>query len=100
MEQEFETVCEDNSIKDISIWIIKYLNICKEGGAAAVKQEISQLPECKNWLQRNVETPIQMKFDIEDAEDIVGPSTSGSTTVMMEEDVEPGWTTVKTKRHK
>jgi pre-rRNA-processing protein TSR2 len=118
MDQEFHTVCDDNSPKEISMYLIKYLNMLKNGQMEQIRGELSQLPPCEIWIVAGRKINFVSKLedesssdDDDDDEDMetsdvkisktsAAPSTSGSTMQVMEEDVDPGWTVVKTKKKK
>jgi pre-rRNA-processing protein TSR2 len=115
MDQEFDTICDDNSIKEISVYLIKYLNLLRNGQLEQIRAEISQLPPCEMWIVSGRKINFVSKPDDESSSDddeemetgdvkvtnsATAPSTSGSTMQVMEEDVDPGWTVVKTKKRK
>lgn len=101
---------------EISFVLIKYLNYCKEGRYNDALTELSQLGAYSRWLCPGAKityAAVQMdssESDSEDDEDMEmegnsivtdmteGPSSSGSTTQMIEEDAD--WTTIKTRRKK
>lgn len=120
MDQEFQTVCDDNSIKEISCLLVKYLNLLKTGNMDQISAELSQFPPCDMWIVAGrrinfVAKPVDESSSDEDDDDddemegatnnkvkitnnTSAPSTSGSTMQVEEEDVEPGWTVVKGKK--
>lgn len=119
MDQEFHTICDDNSIKEISIHLVKYLKMLREGNLEQIRAEISLLPPCDMWIVQGkqinfVSSPDDESSSEDDDEDdqemgncsmavsenTTAPSTSGSTMQMEEEDVDPGWTVVKQKKRK
>jgi len=119
MDQEFDTICDDNSIKEISASLVRYLTLLKEGQLGPIQQELSQLPPCEMWIVPGrrinfVSNPESSSDDDDDDEDedmdvggdgvmtenTTAPSTSGSTMQVEEEEVDPGWTVVKTKKKK
>lgn len=119
MDQEFHTICDDNSIKEISIYLIKYLKMLREGNLEQIRAEISQLPPCDMWIVPGRKINFVSKLDDESSSDdeddndqemgdcsmsvsdnTAAPSTSGSTMRVEEEDVDPGWTVVKQKKRK
>lgn len=114
MDQEYSTICDDNSIKEISSFLIKYLKLLQEGNVAQIQSELSQLPPCEMWIVPGRKINFVSKPDDESSSDDddddgmegitencpSAPSTSGSTMQVMEEDVDPGWTTVKGKKRK
>jgi pre-rRNA-processing protein TSR2 len=120
MDQEFDTICEDDSIREISTMLLKYLELLRTGQIDLIRAEFSQLPACANWIapgtQINyVQTQDDESSSEDDSNDDINdanasntnqtknaPSTSGSTMEVMEEDVDvdPGWTVVKQKGNK
>lgn len=119
MDEEFETVCDDGSIQEVSFHLVKYLRMLRDGKLEKIKTEINQLPPCQMWIRPgNKITFIKSPDDSSSSESgesdeemdqdmiisegqNVAPSTSGSTMKMEEEDVvDPGWTVVKTKKRK
>lgn len=118
MDQEFHTVCDDNSIKEISCLLTRYLKMLLAGQVDAIRAELSQLPTCDMWIVPGRQIKFAMKPDDESSSDdeddddemeggdIViadctnAPSTSGSTMQVEEEDIDPGWTKVKGKKRK
>jgi pre-rRNA-processing protein TSR2 len=108
MDEQFDTICEDESIKEISSILNKWLNMAKEGQMENVRNEISQLPPCPKWITNTFqvnrrEEESSSSDDDDDAEmstsgnKVQNPSTSGSTMDFEEEDPDPGWTLVKKK---
>ncbi|XP_063696043.1 uncharacterized protein LOC134827373 [Culicoides brevitarsis] len=106
MDQEYDTICDDNSTRELSLYLVKYLTMLRDGKDQEIINEINQLPACEKWINPKakinyVTAPESDSSDGEDMETEVVPSTSGSTTaVQIEplEEVDPGWTVVKTKR--
>lgn len=115
MDQEFDTICDDNSIKEISSLLIKYLVMLRAGNVEPIRAELSQLPPCDMWIVQGRKINFVSKPDDESSSEedddemdggivvtdsITAPSTSGSTMQVEEEDVDPGWTKVKGKKRK
>lgn len=111
MDQEFQTICDDNSIKEISSYLVRYLKMLREGQVEQIRAELSQLPPCEMWIIHGrrinfVSKPDDDSSSDEDDEDIgmsisantEAPSTSGSTMQVEEEDIDPGWTVVKANK--
>jgi pre-rRNA-processing protein TSR2 len=110
MDQEFNTICEDDSTNEISIHLMRFLQMFREGRLPDVAAELAKLPPCVMWIKKGGkivyaavdEDSDDNSFDYDESvsHNVQGPSTSGSTTQMMEEDVEcePGWTMVRGKR--
>lgn len=114
MDQEFDTICEDESIKEISKLLLKYLEMIKNNQLDIIKTELSQLSPCNNWIvpgnRINIIHDPEDDSDTDNSEDdeiemndnnfsitknTSAPSTSGSTMQVEENDVDPGWTVVK-----
>lgn len=113
MDEQFNTVCEDDSVKEVSTVLAKYFDMAKEGKMDTIRIELSQLPPCTNWIMptfqvkkiRDEDSSSSSDDDDDDEEMNEGskptstsknnaiPSTSGSTMDFEEED--PGWTVVK-----
>ena len=82
------------------------------GNIAQIGTELSQFPPCEMWIvagrkinfisKPDDESSSDEDDDMEDIDECVpsGPSTSGSTMQVVEEDVDPGWTKVKSKKRK
>lgn len=128
MDQEFDTICDDNSTKgifcstlveifhfltcftlELAINMVKYLTWLREGKDAEIINEINQLPQCEKWIVvgkkiNYVKAPdSSSESEGEDMDVEMTPSTSGSTQQVKIDDIpdaEPGWTVVrpKTKR--
>lgn len=113
MDEQFNTVCEDDSVKEVSTVLAKYFDMAKEGKMDTIRIELSQLPPCTNWIMptfqvkkiKDEDSSSSSDDDDDDEEMNEGskpsstsknnaiPSTSGSTMDFEEED--PGWTVVK-----
>ncbi|XP_054744576.1 pre-rRNA-processing protein TSR2 homolog [Anastrepha obliqua] len=121
LDQEFDTICEDNSIPEICRNLLRYKALCINGEYALIENELSKLPKSKEWLRPDVKivyTPIAGEDSSSDEEDGSGDSEDGmdidddednascsrvtrsQTRRKQEEFVEPedGWTTVRSKR--
>lgn len=116
MDEEFETICEDNSTLEMATMLIKCLQLCQSQRFDEVQMEMSELAPCTMWLNptfkvQYVESPPSDSSDDEGDERMdEGGDSSGQTTGMnghssmappanatvVEE--EPGWTTVRSKR--
>jgi pre-rRNA-processing protein TSR2 len=115
MDEEFDTVCDDGSTKEISLVLVKYLRMLQQGKIEDIKQELNNLGPCQIWIRPGhrinyIKSPdsdssseSDEEMDVPSENQVTGPSTSGSTIPMEEEDmaeVDPGWTVVKTKKRK
>ena len=115
MDQECDTILEDESIKEISVLLLRFLEMLKNNQLEAIQSELLRLLPCDQWItpgrKINIISPASDCSSDEDAEEMddktnthslsvmnnsTSPSTSGSTMQVMEEDeVDPGWTVVQ-----
>ncbi|KAL7035408.1 hypothetical protein ACKWTF_008352 [Chironomus riparius] len=115
LDQEFDTVCQDQSTKEISNILLRYLELLNSGQLELIKSELTALSPCNNWIVKGNKINIikdpeddsssgsddeDMESDSTNNKDSNGPSTSGSTMQVEEEDVDPGWTIVKKGKRK
>ncbi|XP_053659601.1 uncharacterized protein LOC128708647 [Anopheles marshallii] len=119
MDQEFETICEDDSIQEVSGVLIKHLKMLKEGKEEEVRAEIAMMVPCEMWIMSGSKIKYHpadssdSEEDINDQEDMevepasavdvsseVSPSTGGSSTKFIEEPIDPGWTQVRGRRRR
>lgn len=115
LDEDFNTICEDNSTREISMLLVRYLKMCREERLADIEAELSQLPPLKaRWLQpghvvqyasrmdsssdeeeEDGQDPLNNGVRVREVAEPVMPSSSGSTMDVMEED--SNWQVVKTK---
>uniref|UniRef100_A0A182XP19 Pre-rRNA-processing protein TSR2 homolog n=1 Tax=Anopheles quadriannulatus TaxID=34691 RepID=A0A182XP19_ANOQN len=123
MDQEFETICEDESTQEVSAVLIKYLRMLKEGKEEEVKAELHTMVPCEMWIvsgakikyqpiddsgsesDEDTNDPEEMDVEPASAMDVgseqVNPSTCGSSTKFIEEEaIDPGWTQVRGRRRR
>jgi len=96
MDEEFDTVCEDNSPTEIANLLHRFLLLLKEGNITQCDLEYQNLPTCKLWLSKphpEVSTPGVGESSIPQE-----PKPQGTDETPMEEDSE--WTEVKSRRRK
>ncbi|EDW85083.1 uncharacterized protein Dwil_GK14463 [Drosophila willistoni] len=122
MDQEFNTLCDDNSIPEICRNLLRYKQLAVEDKYPQIELELSKLPPGRDWLRPDVKityTPIEGDSssdeemdedgdDMEMAESDDDEEAAGSSRMMTrsqarkkqaDEFVEPedGWTTVRRK---
>ncbi|XP_041973825.1 uncharacterized protein LOC121729392 [Aricia agestis] len=115
MDEEFETVCHDNSPKEVASLLVFFLTLLKEGRHEELRSRIEQLPKCQKWLSVPIQESVPPQChgnpdddttssgEDDDDEAVDGePSSSNQNDAPepMDEDVEPGWTVVRTRRRK
>jgi len=96
MDEEFDTMCEDNSPSEIASLLHRFLLLLKEGNTTQCDLEYQNLPTCKLWLSKPQPEPSQPQVgessNMQDAE----LNNSSTNDVPMEQDSE--WTEVKSRR--
>lgn len=109
---------------EISDLLVKYLNMLKENKEDQVRLELARMGPCEIWIKSGNRIKMQSMDDSSgtDADDDdmdqdqdmdmestppatrsdmnPSPSTQGSTTQFLEEDVDPGWTQVRGRRRR
>ncbi|XP_004923063.1 uncharacterized protein LOC101739155 [Bombyx mori] len=118
MDEEFDTVCHDESPKEIANLLILYLTLLKEGHHDELRARIEAMPKCQKWLSQPIHESVPPQHhgnpdddttssSSEDEEELpenvsnvdeIGKDKQDSEP--MDEDVEPGWTVVRTRRKK
>ncbi|KAF5306706.1 hypothetical protein FQR65_LT07261 [Abscondita terminalis] len=98
LDEEFDTICEDNSPFEVASLLHRFLLLLKEGNLDQCELEYKNLPTCQSWLPSQLSHIMQSQAG-EDA----GQSNDTRDSVIeqvtpMEED--PEWTTVKSRRKK
>ncbi|XP_034841012.1 pre-rRNA-processing protein TSR2 homolog [Maniola hyperantus] len=124
MDEEFETVCHDNSPQEVATLLIFYLGLLKEGRHEELRNHIEAMPKCQKWLSEPIHSSVPPQChgnpdddttsssgeqsDIEEEVEEGNSQANGEVAASMEnnepepmdEDVEPGWTVVRTRRRK
>ncbi|CAH0406217.1 unnamed protein product [Chilo suppressalis] len=118
MDEEFDTVCHDNSPKEIASLLLMFLSLLKEGRHDELRTRLDAMPKCQKWLSQPIHEAVPPQCHGNPDDDTTsssgeedgpedGPVTSAATSSgnncehePMDEDVEPGWTVVKTRRKK
>ncbi|XP_052864680.1 uncharacterized protein LOC128271267 [Anopheles cruzii] len=121
MDQEYETICEDDSIQEISVLLVTYLNLLKQGKGDEVRAQLGLMKPCEMWIVSGAKIKYQRMDDSSDSEnddddreermeveqtttngnvEVIGPSTEGSSTKFIEETIDPGWTQVRGRRRR
>ncbi|KAK4876504.1 hypothetical protein RN001_009010 [Aquatica leii] len=92
LDEEFDTICEDNSPFEVASLLHRFSLLIKEGNLEQCELEYQNLPTCNPWLSN------QTQMQSQPVEDVAGESEEINTATPMEEDSE--WTTVKSRRKK
>lgn len=108
---------------EISHILIKYLNLLKSNKVDEMRAELARMGPCEIWIKSGNRIKVQKMDDSSGTEDeeeeedddddmeveappftrtvaMSAPSTEGSTTNFVEEEVEPGWTQVCNRRRR
>ncbi|VEN34725.1 unnamed protein product [Callosobruchus maculatus] len=111
LDEEFQTICEDGSTKEVAIVLYKFVKLLQDGNTQECELEYQKLPTINaEWLKANIEqakkTMLEGSSSSSEDED-ENTSTSQHTTnqrstvlptvteTPMEDD---GWTEVKSKK--
>ncbi|XP_063361323.1 pre-rRNA-processing protein TSR2 homolog [Cydia amplana] len=114
MDEEFDTVCEDNSPKEVAIVLLQYFTLLREGKQDELRARIAAMPVCQKGLSQNVRQPMNPgdpdDSDSSSGDELNDAPTNGNVPPLahnqqpepepMDEDVDPGWTVVRTRRKK
>lgn len=108
MDEEFETILEDNSTNEVSLCLVRQLHRCHNGKIDEVIAEFAHLPPITRWLEpgarvNNYQEDTESEEDSDEEMDADGIATgdapqqnvnpnSNSMVQQMDED---GWITVK-----
>lgn len=112
MDEEFETILEDNSVNEVSMCLVRQLHRCEKGYLDEVKAEFAHMPPINRWLEpgahvNNYQVDTDSDDDDDDDEDMDqdgggeardaapqqnGNRNGGSMVQQMDED---GWVTVR-----
>ncbi|XP_059049292.1 uncharacterized protein LOC131844427 [Achroia grisella] len=124
MDEEFDTVCHDNSPREIASLLLLYLGMLKEGRYDELRMRIEAMPKCQKWLSQPIHesVPPQCHGNPDDdttsssgEEDEPEPETTSNQIFLQaststidqppepmdeDSDVDPGWTVVKPRKKK
>ncbi|KAM3956478.1 pre-rRNA-processing protein TSR2 homolog [Aphomia sociella] len=116
MDEEFDTVCYDNSPKEIASLLLLFLGMLKEGQHDELRARIEALPKCQKWLSQPIHESVPPQYHGNPDDDTTSSSDDGpeneqndvqasSSNIHQvpepmdeEAEVEPGWTLVRTRR--
>ncbi|XP_072935547.1 pre-rRNA-processing protein TSR2 homolog isoform X2 [Epargyreus clarus] len=117
MDEEFETVCHDNSPKEVASLLVLYLGLLKDGHHDELRARIEAMPKCQKWLSEPIHDSVPPQCHGNPDDDTTsssgdedepqnefmngaGASSSNQNPEPMDEDSDPGWTVVRTRRRK
>ncbi|XP_045479251.1 uncharacterized protein LOC123684147 [Harmonia axyridis] len=93
MDEEFDTICDDNSTKEISIIIHRFLQLLKQNDLQTCEIEFNKLPEAQEqWLGMCQSQPAAVPAEESDS----SSDDNNTEDTPMEEDSE--WTVVKSRK--
>ncbi|PSN55589.1 hypothetical protein C0J52_04068 [Blattella germanica] len=96
MDSEFQTICEDNSPDEVAAVLWQFHQKYLEGNVEFINLELSKLPTTDNWLSKPVVQGNQQQWNKSQSDE-----NSGQNTLMeTEEEEDPEWTHVKTRRRR
>ena len=107
MDDEFNTVCEDDSTDEVGTLLWEFYKICTTGDNDSIEEEIAKLPSGGLRLSRCIErVPTAQEVDDGDSNSDDGDAgtsaqqgTEGDEMDTQEAEEDPGWTQV-TRRKK
>ncbi|XP_037034727.1 uncharacterized protein LOC119073398 [Bradysia coprophila] len=106
MDEEFDTICEDNSPAEISSMLVTYLKMILAKQYDTVRTEVSAMPQCQTqWLNPNFKLEYKKDSDSgssddedEEMEVCTDTDVQGASRTNAPITDEDGWTTVTSKR--
>lgn len=116
MDDEFNTICEDDSTDEVGLLLWEFYRHCSTGDRDLVEAELAKLPKAGNWLSKCInQTPggnpqgdddddddDDEDEDEEDDHQNGGPCSSnghhGGAMDTQEVNPDPGWTQVQRRR--
>nr|XP_021199485.2 uncharacterized protein LOC110383087 [Helicoverpa armigera] len=121
MDEEFETVCHDDSPKEIAVLLLQFLSLLREGRHDECRARLDAMPKCQIWLSQPIHESVPPQCHGNPDDDSTSssgedegddtpyvngtsnpPATSSNTSNAapepMDEDVDPGWTVVRSRR--
>ncbi|KAJ8733643.1 hypothetical protein PYW07_014194 [Mythimna separata] len=120
MDEEFETVCHDDSPKEIAILLLQFLSLLKEGQHDELRARIDAMPKCQKWLSQPIHESVPPQChgnpddvstdssgDDDDDDEVPDNNMNGAAASSsnryrgpepMDEDGDPGWTVVRSRR--
>ncbi|GLV34543.1 uncharacterized protein CBL_09023 [Carabus blaptoides fortunei] len=94
LDEEFSTVCEDNSPKEVAQWLVKFLTLLRQGSVEQFDADFKNLPTCKVWLSKD-ETPAPKIIH-----EVANSSENDTSKSAQDMEVDPEWTVVHNRRKK
>ncbi|KAL1517555.1 hypothetical protein ABEB36_001305 [Hypothenemus hampei] len=92
LDEEFETICEDDSPKQIAQILYNFVNLLKQGKTEEFELEFQKLPVINsNWLSQTQTQNVSNNMVSEDS----SSDSDENNETPMEQD---GWTEVKSRR--
>nr|CAI5839740.1 unnamed protein product [Callosobruchus analis] len=111
LDEEFETICEDGSTKEVAVLLYKFVKLLQDGNTQECELEYQKLPTINaEWLRANIEQAERTMLDSNSSssEDEEQPTSSSQPTTNQRSTALPtvaetpmeddGWTEVKSKK--
>lgn len=95
MDEQFNTILEDNSTIQVAEELLRFYRYCMEGNESIAKTELEKLPPLQPWL--TCERPIQSTRPLPSKEDSSSDEDMDVDKNAQEND---GWTVVTSRRSK
>ena len=94
MDSNFETLCEDNSPNEVAAVLYQFHKHYKEGNHEVIDLELGKLQKCNIWLSK------QQPSQRSSVNQTNSCDMNNETVMEMEEEEDPEWTHVKSRRRK
>ncbi|XP_055375299.1 uncharacterized protein LOC129608023 [Condylostylus longicornis] len=101
LDEEFNTICEDNSVKEIASILFECLGFYKSQNIQELKNSFLKMPSKEQWLIPNASLRIDVTDSDSDTEsemEVDEPSHRESKKEDSFVEPEEGWTTVRRKK--
>lgn len=69
MDEEFDTIFEDNSVNEISMSLVRHLHHCSKGNYDQVRAEFVHLPPVARWLDPGAPKLVTRDIDSDSDDD-------------------------------
>ncbi|EFA00186.1 hypothetical protein TcasGA2_TC003011 [Tribolium castaneum] len=95
LDQEFDTICEDGSTREIALVLYRFVDLLKQGNTQLFEEEYQKLPIGAMSSVKSIKSPSEEVTEVSEP-NTSEPDSEKSSQIPMEEDSE--WTEVKSRR--
>ncbi|XP_044268968.1 pre-rRNA-processing protein TSR2 homolog [Tribolium madens] len=97
LDQEFDTICEDGSTKEIALLLYRFVDLLKQGNTQMFEEEYQKLPIGAMSSSKSIKSQNEDMSEVCEA-NTSEPNIEKTSEIPMEEDSE--WTEVKSRRRR